>query len=541
MKLNKRHLLLLSISSGILLSIAWPLRGFPLIALIALIPLFAIEDHVHHNRSLFRSWAVFRYSFIGIFIWNALTTWWIWHATEIGSVLALLLNSLFMALIWQLFHYCRKFLRPDQGGMLIFPFFWIAFEYLHMHWDLSWSWLNLGNVFATRIELIQWYEITGTLGGSLWILLSNIMIFSLLRDVFIKQQYNKKSRIWLSGITLILLLGPAAWSLQRYYSYTEKSDPVDVVVIQPNIDPYKEEYIVPPIDIMHRVMQLVREKADSNVDFYVVPESVLQEECNEEHFESSEALDSAQLFLSKMNPEARFVIGAGTVRFYKEGNERPTATARKLKMGGYYDAYNTALFVDSTEFPQVYHKSKLVPGVEQMPFIGVIRPIEKLAINLGGTVGSLGKNEERTVFTGGVKPVSPIICYESIYGEFVNGFVRNGAELLFIITNDGWWQNTAGHRQHFSYAPLRAIETRRCIARSANNGISCFINQRGDVFQPTTYWTRAVIRMELNANKDLTFYVRFGDYLGRMAAFGSLLLLLITIAFRIKSKVSAKN
>ena len=122
--------------------------------------------------------------------------------------------------------------------------------------------------------------------------------------------------------------------------------------------------------------------------------------------------------------------------------------------------------------------------------------------------------------------MAPVICYESIFGEYVTGYVQKGAELIFIITNDGWWKNTPGYKQHMSFARLRAIETRRSIARSANTGISCFINQRGDVSQPTGWWVDAAIKGTINANDEITFYVKYGDYIARISLFVSALLLL---------------
>jgi apolipoprotein N-acyltransferase len=155
--------------------------------------------------------------------------------------------------------------------------------------------------------------------------------------------------------------------------------------------------------------------------------------------------------------------------------------------------------------------------------------LQQVAFDLGGTVGSLGYSPERDVFTSkcGNYIVPAIICYESVYGYFVAEFVKNGANLLFIITNDGWWGNTAGHRQHFSFAPLRSVETRRSIARSANTGISGFINQRGDILQASAYWVPDILKAELNTNNKMTFYVKYGDYIGRISTFLSVFLLLI--------------
>ncbi len=172
--------------------------------------------------------------------------------------------------------------------------------------------------------------------------------------------------------------------------------------------------------------------------------------------------------------------------------------------------------INAIDTLQLYHKSKLTPGVEILPSFNGLKWLEKYAIDLGGTVGSLGMDPVRKVYsTVNTVPVSPAICYESIFGEFFAKFVKNGAQIMIIITNDGWWGNTAGHRQHFSFTHLRAIETRRSIARSANTGISALIDQRGDVHQVTGYWKPAVIKGTMNANAKITFYVKYGDYIAR--------------------------
>jgi len=238
------------------------------------------------------------------------------------------------------------------------------------------------------------------------------------------------------------------------------------------------------------------------------------------------------------HPKVNIVIGASTFRLFGE-NEPLMRTARKFNdVDKYYEAFNSALFINSGEKIGMYHKSKLVPGPEKLPFQRLLWPLQKVAFDLGGTVGSLGYSSERTVFTSsdGKFKVPAIICYESIYGDFCAEFVRNGANLLFIITNDGWWGNTPGYRQHFSFAKLRAVETRRCVARSANTGISAFINQRGDIIERTQYWETAVIKATLKANDQMTFYAKYGDYIGRVSAFLSILLLLISFTFSIIEK-----
>ena len=202
---------------------------------------------------------------------------------------------------------------------------------------------------------------------------------------------------------------------------------------------------------------------------------------------------------------------------------------RSRSVDKYYYAYNTAFQLDTGANIQIHHKSKLTPGVETMPSWGFLKPIEKMAVNLGGTIGTLGAEDHPVIFTDSENiQTAPIICYESVYGEFVVKTIRKGAGLIFVITNDGWWGNTPGYKQHFLFSVLRAIETRRSIACSANTGISAFIDQRGDVFQRTAWWEPAVIRQKINVNDEITYYVKNGDYIARISAFVSALVLIIS-------------
>ena len=174
---------------------------------------------------------------------------------------------------------------------------------------------------------------------------------------------------------------------------------------------------------------------------------------------------------------------------------------------------------------------QLVVGVEKMPYTEYLGFLRKLTIRLGGTFRSHGEQEFReNLYTRSDSTgISPVICYESIFGEYVTDYIREGSQFIFVITNDGWWGDTPGYRQHHSYSRLRAIETRRSVARSANTGISSFINQRGEILQRTRYWEQAALRGTINANDGLSFYTRHGDYIARIAYFFALLVFLYTI------------
>jgi apolipoprotein N-acyltransferase len=324
-----------------------------------------------------------------------------------------------------------------------------------------------------------------------------------------------------------------------YKNYQIKGEPAEVIISQPNIDPWKEQYILPYDAVFARTFNPVEPLITPNTEFVVCPESAIQEDLWHHNIEGSRSILHIRKYIGKY-PNINLIIGASTFRMFEE-NEPLTQTARKFNdVDKYYEAFNTALFLNRNPGVGMYHKSKLVPGPEKMPFQRLLRPLQDFAFDLGGTVGSLGLSAERTVFTSsdGKFTAPAIICYESVYGGFVAEFVKNGANLLFIITNDGWWEDSPGHKQHFSFAPLRAVETRRNLARSANTGISAFIDQRGDIIEKTEYWKPAVLKASLPANNELTFYVKYGDYIGRISTFVSLLLILVTV---VSSVVNRKN
>ncbi len=523
--MKTRNLLFLSVLSGLLLTASWPSWGFPIIALVAFIPLLFVADNLYKYRQNHISLSGFTYSFLGLLIWNSLTTWWIWNSTSFGAVAVIILNSIFLAIPLGLHSFLRRKFFIKSKGYFAMICLWLTFEYLHFDWDLAWPWLMLGNAFANYPILIQWYEITGVLGGSLWILVANIFIYELILS-FKEKKTSSNKRVWIT-LTSIIIIVPMGYSMVRYYTYQESSNPIEVVVIQQNTDPWGQ-YDIESEDLIHNILELAREKTTSKTRLIVAPESAIQDYAWQNQLSEYASIDSLFEFINQ-NPHVNILMGISTLRMYENPAEK-SITARKYGGGNdmYYDSYNTALFINSFKETDMYHKSKLVPGVEKMPFPKYLGNLSKYALDLGGITGSLGIDDERKVFQleNSEAVVGSIICFESNFGDYYGEFVRNGANLMTIITNDGWWKKTPGYRQHFEYARLRAIETRRSIARAANTGTSGFINQRGDVFQKTEWWTPDVISQTLNLNSEITFYTKYGDYIGKISFYVSILILL---------------
>lgn len=525
----------LSALSGILLAFGWPEIGFSPLLFIAWIPLFLVAESFFISGRSLSTLKVYGYSYLSFLIWNVGATWWVVNASFTGALLAFLANSALMAGVFTLaFQLRRRFPGPYSAWLLI-PL-WLAFEYLHHDWDLSWPWLTLGNGLANDIHLIQWYEYTGSAGGSLWILLVNFLFLRVYRNFSLRQDVKKSLRI-----LALTLLVPILISEAIYFSWEAKGKSIEVAVIQPNVDPYNEKFENGSLSAqLDRFLEISASVCDSNTTWLLGPETALVRSILEEELAESKRIQRIRNFMQAY-PKLQFLIGAETHHIYGAGEAVPSSARTSPDGKIQYDMYNTALSIGNNI--EVYHKSKLVPGVEQMPFPWLFRFVEDFAIDLGGTTGTLGKQKERTVFNhkSGNSTAAPAICYESVYGDFMTNYVRNGADFIAIITNDGWWGNTPGYRQHLAYARIRAIENRRDVVRSANTGVSCFINQRGEIAQATPYWKPAAIKQNIQLNKEFTIFSMTGDLIGQSSTLFCFLMWAFSAFVRIRNRFSPKK
>ncbi len=528
---SKKLPILLCLISGVLLALPWYESFTGLILLFAFTPLLYAEHLLSKKGST--TWNVMLHVALTFAVWAALDTWWIMNAAIAGLVAAIIIHTIFGSIVIGLFHITKKRLGKFAGYISL-VFFWIAYEHFYTNAEISFPWLTLGNGFAKDILLIQWYEFTGVLGGSLWALLSNIILFHAFKS-FLEQ--NKKKGYKLLGWSAGLIILPAVASLIIFNSIKETGEKVNVAILQPNIDPYSEKFGgMSNEDQAMILLNLAEAATDSNTSLVFGPETALQGSILEEGLSDNPSVAMVMQF-AKRHPNTAFIVGMTSIKTYFT-TIKPTPTARKSEYQDlFYDRYNAALQVDTAEF-QIYHKSKLVVGVEKMPYINLLPFIEKLALNMGGTIGSLGTQEDRFVFQSANKNirVAPAICYESVYGEYFTEWIKNGANIGAVITNDGWWGNTPGYRQHLTYSSIRAIETRRYIARSANTGVSAIINTKGEIVNKLGWWQRGYLKGDVIMNDKITTYVIWGDYIGRISTMLALLMLPVLLVQFLKKK-----
>lgn len=517
------HRLLLVLLSVVLLSIGWlGITGLTL--LVAIIPLMVISENLSDSRADF--WRMLGYATLTFILWNAATIWWVWIATPIGPITAGIVGTFYNLCGFMVYHYTSKRAHRALAYTLLATI-WIATEWAYNSAQvMTFPWLLLGNGFSGDVWAVQWYEYTGVFGGSLWVLASNIAIFEILRT----RTTTAKVR------AAVIVLAPIVLSLTLLWSYTPSERTTEISVIQPNVPCYADERMEanmmnPTEDICHLMNEV-----PATSSFVLMPESALA------YIPTIGSMDEASLYfiaplLSELqgdrHPDTKLITGASTrVRY---GDNQSTNTAHYYEGYGWYDQYNSALLVNSEgDVESIYHKGKLVIGVEAVPLKDIFDAFE---IDLGGVSGQLGWGEEHTIFVNNNTKIGPSICYEGLYGNYFAGFIREGAEVMALISNDGWWGNTPGHKRLFDYCRLRAIECRRAIARSANTGISGFISPTGATIGERLEWDeQGVLTATLELRDNRTIYTTYGDWIARIATYVAVLALMYYIAYRVRKR-----
>jgi apolipoprotein N-acyltransferase len=326
-----------------------------------------------------------------------------------------------------------------------------------------------------------------------------------------------------------------------YYNYKDQGMPVEAVVVQPNIDSYTEKdtsssSFIPHAHQIDRLLTLSKEQLTPATGLVVWPESALNFWIDESMVYDYVWLQPIRQWLDQL-PALSLITGVSSFRSY--GAIKATKTARKNGRN-YMDCFNSIFHLKAGNTLDIYHKEKRLPFGEYIPYYSVLPEwisswIRQKFIDLGNIDPCFGQGSGSKVFEINPKiKVAAINCYDSLYGAFVGSAVQKGANLLTITTNDNWWGDTPIYHHHFQYSRLLAIAHRKSLIRSANTGISGFINQRGDAIAKTQRLVPAALRQVVYANNQMTFYSLYGDYIGHIAAWACLLLFFILFIARLK-------
>jgi apolipoprotein N-acyltransferase len=332
-----------------------------------------------------------------------------------------------------------------------------------------------------------------------------------------------------TGLIVSFLLLPIPISFMLFERDEANTGTLNIAVLQPNIDPFSQKFSnLSPEEQYSILIRLADSLNTGQTDIFLGPETALHH-IDEAAVEKEHSIQFFKNYLEEHAPNASFIIGGNGFRNNGRTNNTSIQTHRGIKEIHKPEKYNSAYFISAWTNTDIYHKTKLVSGVEKMPFSKILPGIDRLIMNLGGNTGSLSVCLKNIVFHTANSTIGVPICYESCYGEYLGKMAQEGARSFFIITNDGWWKGTTGYKQHLAWSRIRAIEHRRSVVRSANTGISAAIDHRGQYLEKTQWWRETGFTVNVPLYERITFYTKYGDYIGRIAV----LVFLATVIIRI--------
>lgn len=528
---------LLGLATGVLLSLSFPPYPFFLFAFVAFIPLLkALQNKKKRFLLLYFTFFIYHYA----------TNWWIssWQKDTdpylfvSGFAVALVHPLFFIVPFIPVFFLQRKI--GYRRAIVFFPFFWCSFEWLHSLGDLAYPWLTLGYTQAYNRVWTQMSDIGGVWLVSFLIALFNVLTFLLIEEI--KDEEQKLSIILKNPkffLALLIFLVPYVYGLVQLKHYS--SDKVyfnnkilRVGVIQPNINPWRkwETTASNQIQIHKDIQDSLLEKVP-NIDLIIWSETAitfLGLEVNAYH--------NFTEFQSWLEPnDFGLLTGFADFKFLSLSEPRNFTTKFFFSDTNLpYNTFNSLLLLNPK--PQInyeiYHKIRLTPFGEQIPYAQILGFAKNfLEWNVGISSWTKGERQNLLHFKNrkSESKIAPIICIESIYPNFVRNFIKNGANFIAIVTNDGWYDHTFGPRQHYSIATFRAIENRRFIVRCANTGISGIISCTGESIYEAPPYQKVGFAMDIPMLSNRTLYTLYGEWIVYLSLSVSLLVILICFIF----------
>ena len=501
--------------SGILLTASFPKIGIEWLVWFALVPLlYALNDSSPA--------AGFRIGFIaGLVHYLSLLYWLVPVMRTYGylpwylAIIILILFAAVLAVFFALFAMILSSLdeKPWQCFLILSPA-WISAEYIRGIIFSGFPWELLGYSQFERLPLIQISDILGVYGVSFLITLSNSAIFFVLLYFTKKKWRNAKISSHLAVVSVLVFIISIVLALAYGYRRIDRVDGLianapkaRIAVVQGNIEQAIKWDRAFKTTTINKYNRLSLAAVPENPDLVIWPESATP------FYFLMEAEPTEMVMDGIRRANTDFLLGS------------PSFNRINHKVEYYVSAY---LISPQGRWIR-YDKSHLVPYGEYVPFKKWVPFLGKIVAHVGDFVpGKKGKT-----IPWGNENLGIQICYEIIFPDLSRAMVKNGATLLINITNDAWFGKTSGPYQHFSMTVFRAVENRRALARSANTGISGFIDPAGRILGSTPLLEEAVMTRSLPLLNQKTIYTRFGD----VFAWACLALVFSGILFKIVNHV----
>jgi apolipoprotein N-acyltransferase len=383
---------------------------------------------------------------------------------------------------------------------------WVGLEWIRSVLFTGWGWNNLGTALHEQTALIQIADITGVGGVSFLVMAANVMAVLTVRRLTLEVGRTRLRPHYDFTLTVALLAAAFAYGVHHYYTPAPgEKVAVKIAAVQPNIpqdQKWDEDFEQHILDTYQRLTDVA---ILGQPNLLIWPEAATPRPLLLDEDMKAMATGIVEKF------HGDFLVG--TIHYDHAG------------------AYNSAVALAPSGAVQLYYKIHLVPFGEYVPFR---HSFPLFAWIVGDLVPSdFTAGTEPVVFTLRTWPikVAPLICFEDTVGDLTRQFAIRGAELLVTITNDGWFRESAGSRQHLINSVFRAVETKLPLVRAANTGVTCFIDRLGRVTSiladPETGSTfiEGVLTGEINVPVEppLTFYSRYGELFSILCLVGTIL------------------
>ncbi|NMW22748.1 MAG: apolipoprotein N-acyltransferase [Chlorobiaceae bacterium] len=520
-----------SVLSGVLLGLSFPSYPFirlELLAWVALVPLLISLAPLERVGELFRR------VYMAMLIYCVISLWWVSFATLPGGLLTIVAQAFFLTVPLFAFYAIKK-MAGYRFALFSLPFLWIAWEWAYIQQDLSFGWLTFGNSQSNLNLMIQYADITGVWGVSFWLLWFNVLVVLALTG-------SRKDAVRSVAFMVMMIVAPLFYASVVFHQeglVAQENMLLRVTLVQPNIDPHEKWLSNNSADIMERYYRMTnRAVRENRPDLVIWPETAIPFYI----LDSSYANDLQYLRLLLRGWNTALLTGFSDIVYYPSGNQKDSEHPgnNNRGMNRFFETYNASMMLlPGNGTPQIYRKMRLVPFAERVPYVDYLPWLGHLTFSLAG-INGWGKGRDTTIMklhsSRNVQvKIANIICYESIFPGLVTEFVRKGAQVLTLVTNDGWYATSYGPYQHLAIGRIRCIENRRAMARCANTGLTVVIDKYGRIIAEIPWWQEQTLTTEVPLENSLTFYTTNPDLLPKAALALSALLFLIAF-FKSKHK-----
>jgi apolipoprotein N-acyltransferase len=509
-----------ALTSGFLLTCAFPKIGLEWLAWIALIPLLAALRHRSPKEGFVLGLIAGAAHYLTLLYWLVPTMKNYGYLPWFLCAAILILFSLYLSIFTAVFSAgLVRLSRTPVSCFLMIPIFWVSMDYLRSFLFTGFPWAFIGYTQHRHLHLIQISDLFGVYGVSFWIAAVNGLVLLLLLHVLKLAWHGERvTRRFLSGsLAAVCVLSCMAWwygdrRIAEIDRLAAGAVSVPVAIVQGNIDQEKkwdQAFQRETIDIYLRLSLSAK---SPKPDLVVWPET------------------ATPFYLGRDKRLTKMVIGG----IRQAQTDFLIGSPSYEKRHDVVEYYNSAFLIGSKGDPMGrYDKVHLVPFGEYVPFKQWVPFFGKIVAHVGDFwPGEKGQTVVWDEFRLGVQ-----ICYEIIFPHLSRGLVKNGADLLINITNDAWYGDTSAPYQHFSMTVFRAVENRRCLIRSANTGISGFVDPVGRVVASSPLFKESVITSPTPMLTHKTVYTRFGD----VFALGCLGVVLTVGVIRQRKKIGSNK